>query len=187
MSPPGPTPRAFSAKDLVALLAPTIGQEKSRDAVLAAARALGLEGDALAFADALSILESLSVGGGILAVAARFARERIASKPARPAPGSGSEPQPGARPSASIRPPSVLPPPPGCVTAAKLKAHLAPALGLEKSEQLVAEAMHHLGLDSAELTAEQAMAILDHLAAVPGLIGVTARFARARFPRVLGN
>jgi hypothetical protein len=171
MGAPGTAARSLS--ELVALLAPTIGQDKSRDAVVAAARHLGLEGDALAREEALSILDHLATSAGILGVAARFVRERSASRPARVVcePPPAGDPAPAGVPSA------------GGAAAAKLKAQLAPALGQEKSEQLVADAMKQLGIDGHELTAAEASAILDLLAGTPGLVGVTARFARARLPR----
>jgi len=57
---------------------------------------------------------------------------------------------------------------------------LAPTLGWEKSAELVTDACQRLGLAGATLSVEQAMALLDDLAAAPGLVGVTARFARSR-------
>lgn len=177
----GPAPRSLSTRELIALLAPTVGQEKSREAVLGAARRLGLEGDTLALEEALSILDHLAANAGILAVASRFVRERFATR------ALGTE-----RPPPSVRPldpalPGAPAPRASGVVAARLKAQLAPALGQEKSEQLVADARKQLGFNGCELTPEQALAVLDLLSSVPGLVGVTARFVKARSPRGVGK
>ncbi len=54
------------------------------------------------------------------------------------------------------------------------------ALGDAKARELLQRAGTRLGLSGDELTPAQALQLLDDLAGQPGLIGVTARFARAR-------
>jgi hypothetical protein len=178
----------FSLRELVALLAPTLGQERSREAILGAAGELGLAGEAFAWEEALSVLDRLARGTGILALAARFARDRLANHVEAPldAPASRRPSYPaGPRRAPSTRPFGMASEPGRRIAVTRLKAQLAPALGQEKSDQLVAEAMLWLRLGGEDLALEQALSVLDRLGATPGLVGVTARFARARLPRVV--
>jgi hypothetical protein len=178
----------LSARELVALLAPTLGQERSREAILGAAEELGLAGETFAWEEALSVLDRLARGTGILALAARFARDRLANHVEAPLSSSASPRRsypPGGRRAPSTRPIGMAPEPGRRIAVSRLKAQLAPALGQEKSDQLVAEAMLSLRLAGEDLALDQALAVLDRLGATPGLVGVTARFARARLPRVV--
>lgn len=57
---------------------------------------------------------------------------------------------------------------------------LSPALGAEKAEDAVSSACDAVGLWSRELTEDQALRVLEHIAKTPGLVGITARFAKTR-------
>jgi hypothetical protein len=57
---------------------------------------------------------------------------------------------------------------------------LAQTIGQEKSAEVVGVAAVALGYRGPLLTREQATNLLDHLARVPGLIGIAARFAQRR-------
>lgn len=57
---------------------------------------------------------------------------------------------------------------------------LANNLGDERARELVDEAVSALGFDSAALSQEQALSVLEHLAQQPGIVGITCRFAKSR-------
>ena len=59
---------------------------------------------------------------------------------------------------------------------------LAPTLGEEKSLAVWEQAIRRLGIAAADAyTPEEVSAVFESLATTPGLVGVVARFARARF------
>ena len=57
---------------------------------------------------------------------------------------------------------------------------LAATLGWEKSSEVVNATVQRLGLPTVVVTPAQATALLSELAKAPGMVGVTARFARSR-------
>ena len=57
---------------------------------------------------------------------------------------------------------------------------MAPALGTEKSEELVAASAKHLGYAAETLDVDRALRILESLESQAGLVGVAARFAKSR-------
>jgi hypothetical protein len=57
---------------------------------------------------------------------------------------------------------------------------LAHALGAEKAEDAVTSACTVAGLSSPDLTQDEALRVLEHIAKTPGLVGITARFAKSR-------
>jgi hypothetical protein len=61
-----------------------------------------------------------------------------------------------------------------------LASALAPAVGEEKAQELVSEAMRELGVHSRDVTAYEARALFDHLGRHEGVVGVSARIAKAR-------
>src|SRR4051794_39413115 len=65
-------------QEIVALLAPTLGLEKSEEVVVGAMRGLGLPLDAVEQDDVFAILDILGRVAGLIGVAARFARGRLA-------------------------------------------------------------------------------------------------------------
>ncbi len=66
-------------------------------------------------------------------------------------------------------------------TVDTLVEQLSQAVGEEKARVVLEDAVVALGLAGAELTREQALDVLGHVAATPGIVGVCARFARSRF------
>jgi hypothetical protein len=63
---------------------------------------------------------------------------------------------------------------------AELIALLAPAIGEEKAREAVTGAIETLGLIGGEVNREQALVVLDRIAASPGLLGISARFAKTK-------
>jgi hypothetical protein len=164
---------------VVALLAPTLGQEKSEEVVSEAARALGIADDTLDPDRVRALLGALGRTPGLVGVAARFARtryERRASEPpAQPA--EATDPVP-----ASTRDPSSARPAgsPKTISRRRVVMLLAPTLGEEKADEVVVAALRRRGLPENALSRQDALVLLDELAALPGVIGVTARFVKAR-------
>lgn len=62
----------------------------------------------------------------------------------------------------------------------ELVSMLAESLGTEKALQAVTAGTAKLGLSTADFDREEALRLLDHLAAEAGLVGIVARFAKAR-------
>jgi hypothetical protein len=70
-------------------------------------------------------------------------------------------------------------------TVTELVRLLSPSLGRAKAEAVVAAACRAGGVDSDVLTGTQTLAALEAIAHQPGIVGVTARFAKSRF--ILGQ
>lgn len=172
---------------LVGLMAPTLGDEKSRELLIATARSLGYDVTALSREQAREILTRLASAPGIVGVAARFAAaRRHAQEDAEPhSPRTGirrrplSPPPPA--PSDAGQAGAGVPPPSGeRIELRELVALLAPTLGTEKSEELVGAAMLMLGFPRGPIERRQALAILELSAKAEGIVGIASRFAKAR-------
>ena len=157
--------------DLVGMLAPTLGTEKSNELVRSVARELGL-GEELDRASVLALVDRLGEGPGLAGLAARFIRARylrLTSSSIRPAVQAVSRRD-------DEEPPSSR----GVMSNHALVDLLAPTLGNEKSTELVEEAARQLGLTMTRLGREDALRILEVLTAAKGIVGVAARFAKSR-------
>jgi len=175
------------------LLASTLGSERSAELVFAVVRDLGLDASKLAADEALQILEILSRRPGIVGITSRFAMARLA--PAAPDSGRGRAPSPDSQPGASRAPPSGhqtraiaaeerVPPSqvqPATLPLDLLAGLLAPSMGNERAEELVRAATRGYPTDGGRITHADAVAVLEALAQQPGIVGVTARFAKVRF------
>jgi hypothetical protein len=64
--------------------------------------------------------------------------------------------------------------------ADRLSALLSGALGEANARELVARAAKDAQVDLAQLTRANALEILERLASEPGIVGITARFAKSR-------
>lgn len=164
------------------LLAPTLGREKSSEVVAAVVTRLALPAADLSPEQALAVLDELARTPGMVGIAARFARSRLDSARIPP---SVSAMMPAVGPSSTRQPPSSGSPVTGrqvavSVTATEVAALLASAMGTEKAREIVLDAVRRLGLAADRLDKAQAMTLLDHLAAEPGVVGLCARFGKAR-------
>jgi hypothetical protein len=56
---------------------------------------------------------------------------------------------------------------------------LSPSLGQKKAEALISEAAEKLGLRTEMFARADALRIMEKIADQPGLVGVTARFAKS--------
>jgi hypothetical protein len=158
--------RPILREDLTVLLSSALGQEKSEEVVVSAARELGYAPSTSYSADETrAIFERLSLVAGLVGVVARFAISR----------GDVEKLAARARPSQQQKVASPKP------TATDLIPLLAPAIGVEKAREAIENGCARLGLDPKSLTSENAIAVLDLLAKAEGIVGVVARFAKARY------
>lgn len=151
-------------RELIGLLSGSVGLERSVRAVQETCLRLGLDANFLDARTADNVLEELGHCAGAVGAAARAAR-------ARPAPFSG---------------PPTPPAPNGRATGPRhhrrteLVNLLAPSLGREKADEAIELACRDLGVEGADLSLDEALAVLEHLAAQGGFVAVIARFAKAR-------
>jgi len=66
------------------------------------------------------------------------------------------------------------------ISRRELGALLSKTVGDAKALSLVDEAATKLRLTSDHYSMDEAMNVLEHIAEIPGLVGVTARFAKSR-------
>lgn len=159
-----------TSRDVAALLSGTVGWEKSTEAVSQAIQRLGLDGQRLDERDVTDVLDVLAGTGGIVGVTARFVRSRpLPFRPDAPV----VEPAPVERT-------ATVPKAPARLARAQLVALLAPTVGVEKAEEVLSHACKQLGLGEATFSLPEAHRVFEALASHDGLVGVTARFAKAR-------
>jgi len=175
--------RPITKDDIVVLLASAIGQDKSEEVVASAARAAAISRNAYAAEDIRAIFDRLVKSDGLVGVVARFAVSRgdvdklVARVPkavVRPRAESGDR---SSSPHEAASPQS---PPPSL--AIDLMPLIVPALGTEKAREAIEHAAARRGVDmTGGLTYAGALIVLDELTKVEGIVGVVARFAKARF------
>ncbi len=66
------------------------------------------------------------------------------------------------------------------IPCAELVRLLSPTLGQKKAEALISEAAESLGLRADIFARSDALRVMEKIADQPGLVGVTARFAKSR-------
>ena len=116
-----------------------------------------------------TVYEHLSRVPGLVGLAARYAmqkqhvsKDNLAASSERPA---HSGPRATAGPQ---------------LPCAEIYAIFSPCVGEEKAGELVRAAMRKLQLPEDALGKADVLRVLEELASVPGIVGVTARFAKAR-------
>jgi hypothetical protein len=164
-------PRSIPKDAVVALLASALGQEKSDEVVLSTAHGLGIPGAVWTGAEVRAIVDKLARSEGLVGVVARFALTRgdVDRLVKRSVPPEGP-------PSSRARRPSPAP-----TSAIDLVGLLAPALGAEKARDATESSCGKLGFDARTLSRDEALHVLDDLTKNEGIVGVVARFAKARF------
>ena len=65
-------------------------------------------------------------------------------------------------------------------TAADLADMLARTLGDEKAKAIVDDAIGKMGFSAAEISRPEALALFEQISAQPGIVGISARFAKSR-------
>lgn len=181
-------PRAdnVTVRSLIEMLAATLGWEKSAEVVNAAVQRLGLPPVVVSSTQGAAVLSELAKAPGMVGVTARFARSRMELNGSPSAPLSGRT---SVAPAASRdeAPPSSLRSVARSLLVGELVGLLASTVGQERAEEAVLEVVRRLGLPPRALSRDQTMLVLDDLAARAGLVGVTARFAKARAILLFGD
>ena len=81
-----------------------------------------------------------------------------------------------------------VPPPPASqardwrLPRATLVALFAPSIGDDKALAVILDAAQGLAIEGTDYDQREALALLEHIAATPGLVGIVARFLKARVP-----
>lgn len=179
--------RKIKRSQLVGLLSPTLGHDKSDLLVSGTARDLGLPvADDVRVDHVLQILDRLGTADGMVGVAARFVRVRgeleamIGGAPdslrvhapftATIAPTAMGTPPVIARAPAVPR-----------VSLDEISVFIAPAVGDVVARDTVACHAAKLGVAGQGATRAEAAGVLDSMSKVDGILGVVASFAKARF------
>lgn len=158
--------RTIPRAHLVRLLSSALGEEKSQEVISTAARMQGLSGVTFSPDEVRELFQVLAKADGLVGVVARFALSR------------GDVEALASEPPLSVREGSLRPPSSPGVDILPL---LAPALGMEKARDAAEASARRLGLDLANLSRDDAVTLLDDMAKCEGIVGVVARFAKARF------
>ena len=159
--------RSIAREDVAVLLASALGQDKSAEVVASSARRLGISHGGFTADDVNAIFEILVKLEGLVGVVARFAVSRgdVAKLIAKAAE-TQSSPSPQPRRASTV---DIMP-------------LISPALGTEKARDAIAHAAARRGIHvDAGLSHSDVLAILDEMTKVEGIVGVVARFAKARF------
>lgn len=164
--------RTIPKDELTKLLAAALGQEKSDEVVVSTARSLGCGPLYFSPPEVRALFEALSKAEGLIGVVARFAVSRgdVDALVEKAMTESSRHPAAYEHSSAKLR-----------IAAVDLLPLLAPALGTEKARDAVTTTAQRLRFDLQSLTRDQALTVLDELAQSEGIVGVVARFAKARF------
>lgn len=153
--------RLYTPRDLALLLATALGDARATEVVTTALRTLGLPEEPLDHEAAKRVLNHVSTVDGIVGVTGRVALTRLQFG----ANGSGSVPAIAAR--TELRPLSVV------------AGLLAQNVGEERAQRLVEETASTMNLP-AQIELDQALALLEKITRMSGVVGVAARFAKTR-------
>lgn len=149
----------------------SVGEERATEAVSGAARVLGLGTTHLSPLQVQAIYEFLAKASGLVGITAR-ATLRKGDPPSMDAPGSSER--------LATLPDDVRTATGTRLAYAEIYALFSPCVGDEKAGELVRAAIVELCLSPRTLGKEEVLELLEHLASEPGIVGVTARFAKAR-------
>ena len=168
MSPPpaparSPHQRLYAATELASLMSAALGVEKAASLVAAAITALRLRPEEIDAAGARRVCEHLATQGGLVGITSRVALSRLNIG----VPTSGTMPAVTPKRTLTRRPRSFV------------SALLTATLGEERATTLVREAADAMRLPN-ELELDQALAVLESITKMSGVVGVAARFAKSR-------
>lgn len=158
--------KAVSLASFAAELAPVLGNEQALAMVQAAVRHLGHRSDMLVLDQQRAVLVWLGEQPGVVGAAARHLLRRFDggnSRPPRPSQASVSSHRPGP-----------------VVTRAELTTAFERTVSTERAREMIDKACRARGVVEETMSLEAATRILEDLAGNPGIVGVVARFAKAR-------
>jgi hypothetical protein len=164
-APARPHSRTYAASELAALMSAALGAEKAASVVAAAIATLRLAPQEIDAAGARRICEHLAAQGGLVGITSRVALSRLQLGTKT----TPSAPIPAATPRRTLtrRPRSFV------------TALLTATLGEERATTLVRETADAMRLPN-ELELDQALALLEKITKMSGVVGVAARFAMSR-------
>jgi hypothetical protein len=171
------TEARLAVDGIIAQLARSVGAEKSHELVTRTAAELGIAANELSEREATLLLDALSRTPGVVGASSRHLRARLlAVNPEPPVPARCASVRAATNGLRRSRRPAPVAKRPKAVLAGLL-AH---SLGLEKSLEVVAASARKLLIDDAAFNRAEALQVLEDLSASPGIVGVTAKFAKAR-------
>jgi hypothetical protein len=180
--PSAPAIGSWTQDSLADLLAPALGREQSAELVAGAAARLGLLSARFDDIAAISIIDQLSEGSGLVAVSARFARARMVHRRTALPPKISSLP-PEWIPRAKPYPPAAAaadrPSKRRTWQLSEVSGLLANALGKERSEEIVIAEAERRKL-SEPLETEDVLRLLGGISESGGVVGTVAQFAKSR-------
>ncbi len=155
----------------IQLLSPALGEALARESVENAARTLGV-GSTWSPSDLRAVVDEVARQPGLVGITARVVGRRLIM---------GDRATVASDPHLERVPPSGAGPPSsrGGKSLDALAELLAPALGDERARAAVAEASRALDIGP-RIALPEAMRLLEHIAKTPGVVGISARFAKTR-------
>lgn len=148
------------------MLAASLGDEMATKLVDEACADLRITDSQLTEEDARRILELLALRSGLVGITARVSLSRMRRSSSGSLQEIASQRTPG---SGSKRRPISF-----------VASLLGSAIGEERATAMIKEIARAFGFSDDELTLQEAIAVLEKLAERPGVVGVTARFAKTR-------
>lgn len=183
-----PSPSSsMTVRSLIEMLASSLGWEKSAEVVDAAVLRLKYPPVLITPAQASDILAELSKAPGMVGVTARFARTRMGLAGSTPAPTNRTSGLRSPTSNDNAPPPSSRKNAARSIFMAEVVGLISGAVGQERAEEAVLDAVRRLRLPSRALSRNQTLAVFDDLASRTGPVGLAARFAKARAILLFGG
>lgn len=155
------TEKSFTHQDLAALLAPAMGQ-LAATAVVEEVCVKRLAPDRMGFDMARKVLADVADLPGLAGITGRVALARLGNGGGWSSKGTTAPPTMKRRSMTFI-----------------IEA-LSASVGEERAREVVLAAVVELAIPPGPITFAQALALLEHLAKMPGSLGIAARFAKGR-------
>lgn len=180
------------------LLSRSLGNKRAETLVVEASEALALGTESWASWDVMAILDWIGAKGGLVGVAAAFAKQRVLLTDPTPAPNVSMRPASSLRPAGSLRPArsmrsarSIAPPPAPkkgdsfmtskrSLSQRELTTMLANAVGNAASEKAVSRAVSDLNITDTHIEWDDLFRVLDTIAGYGGTAAASARFIKTR-------
>lgn len=149
----------YSKATLASALAPALGEEKAQELIAEAMRDLGVHANEVTAYEARALFDHIGRHEGVIGASARIAKARLANLRDSEKPDGGKHRR---------------------MSAYEVADLLAPSVGQERARELVEAACRKIGLNPDALGRDDVVSVLDDLALAGGVVGVVARFAKAR-------